>query len=217
MKIKKGIHLNVSKFFLVAAVISAFVSFLSIPAFSEQVKEWENSSGISSNKANYFAVKAGMFSPQSSDLDDFDVGFNGEIAYGRYFNQNFATELGIGYFKTEGEDRHGKADVKVYPFTASAKAILPLNDFELYALGGIGLYLTCNDIDWASDSSSEDKYLGYGIHLGAGVNYNIVNNVFVGVEGKYVWTIGDSKKDIDSCLNPKIEGFLVAGNIGYRF
>ena len=49
----------------------------------------------------YITFKPGVYSPQSSDLDD--TGFNGEIAFGYRFNPNIAGEFGIGYFNTEGE------------------------------------------------------------------------------------------------------------------
>ena len=49
----------------------------------------------------YITAKPGIYSPQSSDLDE--TGFNGEIAFGWRFNPYIATEFGIGYFNTEVE------------------------------------------------------------------------------------------------------------------
>jgi hypothetical protein len=38
-------------------------------------------------------------SPQEEEMKD------GEIAFGRQFNKNFAAGMGLGYFNTEGEQR----------------------------------------------------------------------------------------------------------------
>jgi hypothetical protein len=50
---------------------------------------------------NYVAVKAGIYSP-TSDLDDLDTGFAGEVVFGHYYPYNLALEVGIGHFDTDG-------------------------------------------------------------------------------------------------------------------
>lgn len=56
--------------------------------------------GKSTEKSNYVALKGGIYSPTSNNLKAFGTGFNGEIVFGHYFNRNFATELGVGYFQS---------------------------------------------------------------------------------------------------------------------
>jgi len=76
---------------------------------------------------NYLTLKPGIHSPQSNDLDDFDNGFNGEIAIGRRFNPNMSLEMGLGYFNTKAEFAaagpdfclRGKDSLDVVPLTLS--------------------------------------------------------------------------------------------------
>ena len=86
----------------------------------------------------YITLKPGIYSPQSSDLDGADTGFNGEIAFGYRFNPNIAAEFGTGYFNT------GNFDINVFPLTLTLKAILPYKRWELFGLaGGWGLSRFC--------------------------------------------------------------------------
>jgi len=95
----------------------------------------------------YVALKPGIYSPQSSDLDS--SGFNGEIAFGYRFNPNIAAEFGIGYFYTEGEATavgatfvvREKFDINVVPLTLTLKAILPYKQWEFFGLGGLEFIL----------------------------------------------------------------------------
>ena len=87
----------------------------------------------------YIAFKPGIFSPQSSDLDGFDTGFNGDFVFGFRLNPNIAVELGIGYFNTEGEKTVGggtygvrEFDIYFYPITFTLKAILPYKRWEIF-------------------------------------------------------------------------------------
>ena len=82
---------------------------------------------------NAAAIKLGGYIPQADDVDNFDTGINVELSFTRYFHPNFAFELGIGYFKSEDG-----AELASYPITLNAKAVYPIGDLEIYALGGIG-------------------------------------------------------------------------------
>lgn len=183
--------------------------------------------------SNYFAVKAGIFSPQSDDLKDFDEGFNGEIAFGHYFNRHLAMEVGLGYFRTEasfsgtipGYGAYSEKDkLSVVPVTLSVKGILPIDKLELYAIGGIGLYFINGKADASvqrlGSISLEDDEVSFGVHLGAGMKFNITKEVFLGIEGKYIWTKADFETTYAGYrvnLDVDIEGFLVTGMIGFRF
>ena len=96
----------------------------------------------------YIAFKPGIYSPQSSDLEGSDTGFNGEIALGYRFNPNIAAEFGIGYFNTEGEVTVAgatmgseKFDINVFPLTFTLKGILPYKRWEFFGLAGGGVYI----------------------------------------------------------------------------
>ena len=64
---------------------------LSLPAQAQQYR-----------MPNYVVVKGGIYSPQTSDLDGFNTGFNGEAAFGHYFDKNWAIEASAGNFETSG-------------------------------------------------------------------------------------------------------------------
>jgi opacity protein-like surface antigen len=64
----------------------------------------------------------------------------------------------------------------------------------------------------------------FGIHAGAGVNVPVSQNVFIGVEGRYVWaepSFGDQTitlNDEDYELNGfKLNGFTTTLVLGYSF
>ena len=51
----------------------------------------------------------------------------------------------------------------------------------------------------------------YGLHAGAGVNFNLQDNLFVGLEGKYLWaepSFGGQHIELD--------GFVTTAVIGFR-
>ena len=87
----------------------------------------------------YIAFKPGIYSPQSGDLDGFDNGFRGEVAFGYRVNPNLAAEIGIGFLNTEGEKTVGgetygvrEFDIYFYPITFTLKAILPYKRWEIF-------------------------------------------------------------------------------------
>ncbi len=168
---------------------------------------------------SYFAVKAGIYSPESSDLTsngaDFDNGFNGEIAFGRYLSQNFAAELGLGYFKTTDDQFGIDADIRAIPLTLSGKFLLPMGNFEPYAEIGIGIYATKLEVSGFGVSADDDDTT-FGWHLGLGANYNITTNIFLGVEGRYLWASPEfSIFGVSDNVN--INGITITANLGYRF
>ncbi len=185
----------------------------------------------------YIALKPGIYSPQSSDLDGFDTGFNGEIAFGYRFNPNIAGEIGIGYFNTQGEKTIGgttytsrEFNIDVFPVTFTLKAILPYKKWEFFGLGGVGVYIVSRDNnddhhyyyghDYHHDDDDYDYDAVFGGYLGAGINYNITPKIFVGVEGKYLWT-DKVKIEYEGSGAPRAEfrmdGVIATAVIGFRF
>ncbi len=184
----------------------------------------------------YIAVKPGIYSPQTNDLDGFNTGFSGEVAFGYRLNPNIAAEIGFGYFNSEGEYRIGGAtyvdrefNIHVYPVTFTLKAILPYKRWEFYGLGGAGAYIVYKPYDhdyydYYNDYHHDHDYeydTVFGGFLGAGVNYDITSRIFVGVEGKYLWT--DKVKleygEFGTPLEVKfrLDGFIATAVIGFRF
>jgi opacity protein-like surface antigen len=179
----------------------------------------------------YIAFKPGIYSPQSSDLDGFDTGFSGEFVFGFRFHPNIAAELGIGYFNTEGEKTVVGAtyvgrknfDIDVWPFTFTLKAILPYKKWEFFALAGGAVYSVSRPYD-VEDYDYHYYYcchydyeydLILGGYWGAGIHYNIAPKIFVGVEGKYLWTEQAKFEDLEEKF--KLDGIIATAVIGIRF
>lgn len=176
--------------------------------------------------ANYVALKGGIYSPSSSyHLRDFNsgnslanldskTGFAGEVAFGHYFLPMVAVELGAGYFQSKGSPAAdpGEARLKVVPLVATGKVLLPLGIFEPYGLFGIGAYITDLDVDGNAGNFNGSTEITYGLHAGAGFNIDIQENMFLGVEGKYLWaepSFGGQHLELD--------GFITTAQIGFRF
>ena len=155
----------------------------------------------------YLLFKGGMYFPQHDDLKEYSDGFNGEFYYGAYLGKHFASEIGVGYFKSDG---HAKVSgtvlgvpltyytddtLKVFDILYNLKLIYPIGNLELFAGPGIGMYFAkVNTVvtvtqgpTSVSSACDGDLNLAFGYHLLAGANYNINANWFIGVEGKYFW------------------------------
>lgn len=177
------------------------------------------------NPANYLMLKAGVYSPSGShDLNDFNggsttsldskTGFAGEIAAGHYILPMVALEFGAGYFQSEGSPaaQPGETKLKVVPLTATGKFFLPLGTVEPYGLFGIGAYITDLKVSGNTGNFSGSSEISYGLHAGGGVNFNLDKDMFVGLEGKYLWSKPSfGGQDVD------LDGFVTTVNMGLRF
>lgn len=169
--------------------------------------------------ANYVVLKAGVYDPSNEfDLGNIHInsktGFAGEVAIGRYFLPVLAFELGAGYFENRGTaaGQAGKTKLKVVPVVLTGKLLAQLGPVEPYAAGGIGAYLTEFDADASLGNINGNTKVTYGLHAGAGINFNIAPWFFLGAEGRYLWTEPKfGGQDI------KLDGFTVTGDIGFRF
>ena len=190
----------------------------------------------------YIALKPGIYSPQSIDPEvlgedvdlDFETGFSGEIAFGCRFSPNVAAELGIGYSNTDGEETfvappyvgRGEFNFDVYPVFFTLKPILPYKKWEFFGLLGAGVYFVSGDFKanisgFPGTSHLEDHDAIFGVHLGAGIHYNITPKIFVGVEGKYLWTdevkLKDKAYGIPLEAKFKMDGVIATAVFGIRF
>lgn len=194
-------------------IIAAALASLSTTAFAAMDSD------------GYFAIKGGIYSPSDSyDLDNFNAGetthfdsktgFSGEIVVGRYLLPSLAVELGAGYFESKGSPAAaaGEAKLKVVPVVATGKLFLPLGAFEPFGLFGIGAYISDLELDGNSDSFNGSTEITYGLHAGAGFNLNLSDDLFIGLEGKYLWAEPSFGGD-----HIKLNGFIAAAMIGTKF
>lgn len=169
--------------------------------------------------SNYVVLKGGLYSPS----DDFDLegqhfnrddGFVAEIAYGHYFAPIFALELGAGYFESKATAAvpAGETKFKVVPVTLTGKLLFPIGPFEPYGEFGIGGYITETDLSGTVNQALDSTKSVFGLHAGAGVNFNITQNIFLGVEGRYLWA-----KPSWGGTDIKLDGFTVTADLGFRF
>ncbi len=175
-------------------------------------------SSTGQEKRDYITAKGGVYSP-TGGLDDFNFGsgFNGEVAWGHYFSPNLAIEVGAGYFETD--------DIRVIPFLATGKAIYPTGNWELFAEVGVGAYFAKFKGDLNDPALGiivfDDDDTVFGLTLGFGVNYNITEEFFLGIGGKYLVTsdaeFGGVATGGPATLETDLGGYIVTGVFGFRF
>ena len=174
--------------------------------------------------SNYVAIKGGIYSPSDHyDIDDFNygqdrfdnkTGFNGELAIGHYFLPILAVELGAGYFESKGTPvtPPGETKLKVVPIIATGKVLLPLGLIEPYGEFGIGAYFTELDVKGNEGEFSGSSEITYGLHGGAGINFNVTDSVFLGAEVRYLWA-----EPSFGGQHINLNGFTTTANLGLRF
>ena len=139
----------------------------------------------------------------------------------------------MGYFETEASfwgydpmvgNWTEKDEIQAIPLTITAKGIYPGEGFELFLLGGVGLYFVNGELDISTSAlgslSFSDDETVFGFNVGLGANFNITENIFFGIEGKYLWAKAEFEDVSDGMsleLDADLDGFTVTGNIGLRF
>ncbi len=199
---------------------TTFVAFLAAAALSIA-----SLASAANTPPDYVALKAGVYSPSTShNLDTFNAGnrteldsktgFAGEVAFGHYFNPMLALELGAGYFESKGSPlaQPGDLKLKVVPLIATGKVLLPIGPIEPYGLFGIGAYITAMDVSNNFGAMKDSTEVTYGLHAGLGVNINFQENMFVGVEGKYLWA-----EPSFGGQHLKLNGFISTAVLGFRY
>jgi opacity protein-like surface antigen len=165
----------------------------------------------------YLLLKLGYYLPQSSEMEDYHDGFNGEIYYGRYFNKNVSSELGVGYFKTNSKDKSpGDFTIKTFDILYNVKGIYRIGRVELFAGPGVGVYFT-KGYEFNFDTTTEWKP-AFGYHVLAGCNIDVSSAWFLGFEGKYFWA---STKDPiipqGGAFGTHLDGLVGSATVGWRF
>ncbi len=209
--------MKMKKTALISAIILVFSLFVFtlFPSFAAAQRNYDYQPN-----SNYVVIKLGGYSPVSNELTGYDTGFNGEAAFGHYFNRYFATELGVGHLQTSGTafcvalNAFCTEDIDATYVEATAKAVFPVPYYysrgygplmDFYLGGGVGVYFANDNVD-AIDFHRSDTVPGFQI-LG-GTDFNLNRNVFLGLELKYMYA-----KPFDT----DIEGMIFTGNIGFRF
>lgn len=165
----------------------------------------------------YISFKPGVYIPQYKHgfLKDeqFDEGPNLEAVFGKYVNNNLAGELGIGYFQTKGEFAPSRTELKeqVFDIFYTLKGLIPIGPVELYGGGGFGVY-----ISKASIYPDHEVNTNLGLHALAGGIFNIDERLFVGLEGKYVWSSA-SFSNGSVTVDAQLDGIFVNAVVGWKF
>lgn len=111
-------------------------------------------------------------------------------------------------------------DFNLVPLTGALRAVIPMGNFELYGLGGGGAYFLWTDSNVSTNNrtaSSSDKYnqtLAGGF-LGAGATVKVSPTVFLGLEGKYLWTTNLTLENLETDIN--LNGIQATLNLGFLF
>ena len=187
------------------------------------------------DKPNYAQLKLGAFEP-TDDLDDagFDTGFQISGAYGRYLTPYLIVEAGIDGFAMDNDvdgsnDTAGNFDqdntLSVAGLLVTLKGEVPAGPAHVFGGVGAGFYTANLDSDIEStrlgDFSTDEDDQVFGLHVVAGVNYDVTSRFFAGIEGMYRWTddldIDDTVASIPVEYEGDLSGFSITVNGGFRF
>ncbi len=196
--------------------------------------------GASGFDQNYVSFRGGLHLPQGDAVDQlpgysFNTGFGGEIAIGRRFSPNLAGEVGLGYLSLATDDidtgyqtcdLYGcseimeKGELHATPFTATLKAFLPLEGFDLYALGGFGLYFVSGKDTYSAQGFGSDSQTAsaspLGLHIGAGAMIPLASKWKLSLDARYVAV--KAKLSFDGySYDVNLGGMQLSGGLQYAF
>jgi opacity protein-like surface antigen len=184
---------------------------------------------------NYGQIRLGLnaFSGDMEDAD-YDTDINLGVAYGRYLAPHLVLEAALDVFGADKEI-HGSTPtagnykredtMAVMALLATIKGELPAGPLTFFAGGGVGGYFLAlnSEIDTAylGDLDKDDNDTVIGVHVVAGVDYNITPRFFAGLQGLYRWTddidINASTGTVPVCLEGDLDGYSVMLTGGFRF
>lgn len=164
---------------------------------------------LGQDKHHYFTLKPGLLFFLGDLKDEHPMGFYGEVVYGYRFNKNLALEIGTGWFHDGTSNGN---ELKGEPVTFTVKGTYPIKNFEPFIGGGFGIFF----------AKYEGKLNGVYVHdkdnileghLLVGAEYNIISNILIGIEGKYIFT---EKAEFNG-VKVNFDGVASILRIGLRF
>ena len=184
---------------------------------------------------NYGQVRGG-WNGFGGDLDDadYDSGVNFAIAYGRYLTPYLVVEAGLDVFETDktihgnttAAGRYEREDaVAIVALLGTIKGELPAGPLTFFGGGGVGGYVLAlnSEIDTVrlGDFDEDASDTVFGVHAVAGVNYNLTQRFFAGIQGLYRWTedvdINESTGTVPVRLEGDLNGYSFMLTTGFRF
>jgi opacity protein-like surface antigen len=170
--------------------------------------------------APYMNVKLGFFAPTTDDLDDgaFDTGPSVSVAFGSHFARNLAAEFAVGWFGSESDTFVDPGlgtfnfEVSVVPITGALKLVFPSGPVQPYFEAGVGLYLSRLSADFVGAPTESDTAASLGLHLGAGVGFQLAPRTSLLVDLRYVGT----RPEFDG-IEMDVGGVTLSGGLAFRF
>ena len=181
---------------------------------------------------SYVAFRGGSISPDESG---FDSGTHVEGASGKYINDGFVAEGTLGQYSSEAEGSGWNPflgnwietdEVTVTYLAATLKGVMKPSDIlELYAGVGMGYYMADLEVKIASSALGSDTATGddniVGYHAVVGLNVDLSERLFVGLEGKII-KADDASFSVEAYgipieLEGDIGGNSLLATIGLRF
>jgi hypothetical protein len=162
---------------------------------------------------NYITFKTGIKFPLVGKSKDFNPGYNFGVAFGNLFSPDIATELEIGFMKTRYTPpvpEKVKTVFNVFPLAWSFKKLVPFEKGEYYGMGGFGVYYIRKKQSEAGHPYVY-KETDVGFHAGLGLQYNITQNSFAGIEGRYLFF---SERPFRKY---RMDGIIAAAFFGLKF
>ena len=166
-----------------------------------------------------FFVQSGFYMP-SKDFNDFDSDWGGYMALDGVFFLNDYFGLGSYlYGSSYDTEERGNIEYTLRSFIIGASAVgrLPLENFDLYALGGLGIAFNYATFEqktngFSAVSSADDWGLSFRGELGA--RYYLRESFSLGASLGYLYnkieieyTAGDKDE--------KLSGFYIGVNAGW--
>jgi opacity protein-like surface antigen len=145
------------------------------------------------------------------DLEDLDVGFNGELAFGYQLIRFLALEFQTGGFWGEDPDGNVETELWGFPAVINLKASIPIAFLEPYGGIGVGGYFIHTEVDAPGTTRKDDDFV-FGLNLFAGLAINL-GRVFILGEVKYIGTVEADTPGEDVSL----EGLALMFGAGFRF
>jgi|WetSurMetagenome_2_1015567.scaffolds.fasta_scaffold309309_1 opacity protein-like surface antigen len=163
---------------------------------------------------SYIVFKSGINFSQTGRSSGFKPGFNFGVAFGNLFRPDIATELEVGILQKKyvpPDQREVKKTFDIIPLAWSFKKFIAFDKGVYYGLGGAGVYYVRERESEPGFPIRRTRETNLGFHAGAGLHYNIAQNTFLGIEGRYLFIPERSLGKY------RMNGAMVTAFFGWRF